>query len=173
VGEGLGSRYPRQHALEDGHRTQPLSLSSSELSLGTGYHALQFTLTTLKVKEPLAFFGSLLYTVNFPTSKLEGRLYPGDAYGLNLGLAMELNLDTSISFVWEKRFFDWTELNGAKIPGSALYPGNLRVGATYTFTPEVSLDVSVIIGLNHDTPDVQAVVAIPIRFTNMFSRASR
>lgn len=142
----------------------PFSLSSNELPLGTGYHALQFALTALKVKEPAAFFGSLLYTVNFPTTKQEGRLYPGDAYGLNLGLAVALNLDTSISFVWEQRFFDRTELNGVKIPGSALYPGNLRVGAAHTFTPTVSLDVSVAIGLTRDAPDVQTVVAIPIRF---------
>lgn len=152
---------------DTGH--SPFSLSSNELPLGTGYHALQFTLTALKVKEPAAIFGSLLYTVNLPTSKQEGRLYPGDAYGLNLGLALALNLDTSISFVWEQRFFDRTELNGTKIPGSALYPGNLRIGATYTFTPQVSLDVSVVIGLTRDAPDVQAVVAIPIRFPQFFS----
>lgn len=151
----------------------PFSLSSDELSLGTGYHALQFTLTALKVKEPAAFFGSLLYSVNFPTTKSEGRLNPGDAYGLNLGLAVALNLDTSISFVWEQRFIDRTELNGFKIPGSALYPGNLRVGATYTFTPEVSLDVAVVIGLTRDAPDVQAVVAVPIRFPQFFSRKNR
>ncbi|KAF0219111.1 MAG: hypothetical protein FD174_2197 [Geobacteraceae bacterium] len=149
---------------DTGH--SPFSLGTDELALGTGFHALQFMLTAVKVKEPAAFFGSLLYTINFPVSKAEGRVSPGDTYGINLGLALALNLDTSINFIWEQRFTDSAELDGVKIPGTALYPGNFRVGATYTFTPSVALDASIVIGLTRDAPDVQAIVAIPVRFQN-------
>ena len=147
----------------------PDSLITDEVALGTGYHSLQLMLTGLKVKEPVAFFGSLLYAANFPVTKQEGRLSPGDSWGFNLGLAMALNLDTSINFVWEQRFSDKTTLNGADIRGSTQYPGNLRIGATYAFTPRVSLDVSVVIGLTRDAPDVQAIVAIPIRVPDFFA----
>jgi hypothetical protein len=151
----------------------PFSLASDQVALGSGNHALQFSLTALKVKEPAAIFGSLLYTLNFPTSKLEGALDPGDGYGLNLGLALALNLDTSISFTWEQRFFDRTELNGAKIPGSAIYPGSLRIGVTHTFTPRLAMDTSIAIGLTRDAPDVQAVVAFPIRFPDLFFHSGK
>lgn len=151
----------------------PFSLQDDELALGTGYHALQFMLTAVKVKEPAAVFGSLLYTMNLPVSTPQGRLVPGDTYGVNLGLALALNLDTSINFVWEQRFIEGSEINGSKIPGSTLFPGNLRIGATYTFTPTVSLDVSVAIGLTRDAPDVQTIVAIPIRFPQFFSLGNR
>ncbi len=147
----------------------PASLITDEMALGTGYHALQLMVTGLKVKEPAAFFGSLLYAVNFPVTKEEGRFYPGDSWGFNLGLALALNLDTSINFVWEQRFSNRAKLNGTKLLGSAQYPGNLRIGGTYIFTPKVSLDVSVVIGLTRDAPDVQAMVAIPIRFPDFFS----
>jgi hypothetical protein len=147
---------------DSGH--SPFRLDSNELALGTGYHALQVMLTALKVKEPAAFFGSLLYTANLPVSKAEGRLDPGDVYGFNLGLALALNLDTSLHFIWEQRFADRTKLNGVKLPGSALYPGSLRIGTTYTFTPTVSLDASLVMGLTRDAPDAQGIVAIPIRF---------
>ncbi len=150
----------------------PAGLITNEQALGTGYHALSFMLTALKVKEPAAFFGSLLYTLNLPVAKEEGRFSPGDTWGFNLGLALALNLDTSINFVWEQRFGDTAELNGKKLLGSALYPGNLRIGATYFFSPKFSLDVSVVIGLTRDAPDVQAVVAVPIRFPRFFSLGS-
>lgn len=151
----------------------PFRLQNDELALGTGYHALQFMLTAVKVREPAAFFGSLLYTMNLPADTPLGGLVPGDTYGLNLGMALALNLDTSINFVWEQRFTEGSEVNGIKVPGSTLFPGNLRIGATYTFTPTVSLDASIAIGLTRDAPDVQAIVAIPIRFPRFFSDESR
>ena len=112
-------------------------------------------------------------TMNFPVDKQEGEVSPGNSYGLNLGLALSLNLDTSISFVWEQRFTESTKLNGSRLPGSSQYPGSLRVGTTYSFTPTVSLDVSVVIGLTRDAPDVQAVFAIPIRYPQAFSRLTK
>lgn len=142
----------------------PSRIETDELAFGTGFHALQWMLTALKVKEPTAFFGSLLYTTNFPVSKTEGRVSPGDTWGLNLGMALALNLDTSINFVWEQRFTDRTKLDGVKLTGSSLTVGNLRVGATYIFSPATSLDVSVAVGLTRDAPDMQAIVALPIRF---------
>jgi hypothetical protein len=150
----------------------PPGLISNELALGTGYDSLSFMLTALKVREPAAFFGSLMYISNLSVNKEEGHFDPGDMWGFNLGLALALNLDTSIHFVWEQRFSNAARLNGNKIHGSALYPGSLRIGTTYAFSPKFLLDVSVAIGLTRDAPDVQAVVAVPIRFTDVFSTES-
>lgn len=156
---------------DTGH--SPDSLETDELALGTGYHTLQFMLTSVKVKEPGAFFGSLLYALNFPVSKAQGRLSPGDSWGLNLGLALALNANTSFNFLWEQKFTEQSRLNGVGLQGSSRFPGTFRVGTTYTLSPAVSLDFAVILGLTGDAPDVQAIIAIPVYLPERFAHKDR
>lgn len=136
----------------------------SDLPFGTGFNGVQFMMTALKVRDPVAVFGSLSYTGNLPADKAEGRIDPGDTVGMNLGLALALTPDTSINFGWEQQFVDKTKLNGQDVPGSFLVVGGFRVGGTYTVTPDTSVDVSVVIGLTRDAPDLQATIALPVRF---------
>jgi hypothetical protein len=130
-------------------------------------------LTSVKVQDPVAFFGSLAYTLNLSDHKSRGRIDPGDILGINLGMALALNLETSLNLGWEQQFSGITTFEGNKVPGSALRIGNFRVGVTHALTRDVALDVALGIGLTQDAPDVQATVAVPIRFPGMFSGSGK
>lgn len=134
-----------------------------DIALGTGFHGFQFMLTALKIRDPLALFGSVAYTANLSADKPQGRVNPGDTVGFNLGLALALNLETSINFGWEQRFTFRTSLDGADFPGSSLTVGTFNVGVTYNISSDVSLDLAINIGLTRDAPDLQATIALPIR----------
>ena len=153
--------------------SDPYSTESEDPPLGTGFHAFQFMLTSVKVQDPVAFFGSLAYTLNLSDHKSRGRIDPGDILGINLGMALALNLETSLNLGWEQQFSGITTFEGNKVPGSALRIGNFRVGVTHALTRDVALDVALGIGLTQDAPDVQATVAVPIRFPGMFSGSGK
>jgi hypothetical protein len=142
----------------------PFDVRSDELPTGTGFHGLQGSLTAVKSLDPLAFFGGVAYTANLPADTPAGRIDPGDTWGFNLGLALALNLETSISLALEERFTNKTTQSGVGLPGTELNVGIFRVGASYVLAPGMSLDVGVGIGLTRDAPDLQLTVALPIRF---------
>lgn len=140
-------------------RTDP----SGRLALGSGFNSFQFLLTSVKVQDPVAFFGGLSYTFNLSERKPQGRIAPGDVWGINAGMAIALNIENSLNFGWEQRFADDTTLDHAPLPGSSLRVGVFRVGVTHSLTRDVAMDVAVGIGLTRDAPDVQASVSFPIR----------
>lgn len=145
----------------------PFGLEPDEAPLGTGFNGLQLMLTALKVEDPIALFGNLSYTANLTATKFGDRINPGDTWGTNLGLALALNLETSINFGWEQQFTGRAKVNGEKIPGSNLAVGNFRVGITHNLAQNSSLDLALNIGLTRDAPDVQITVAFPFRLTRL------
>lgn len=137
---------------------------SDGLPMGTDFHGLQFQVSAVKIRDPVAFFGGLNYTVNFPDSRRGRNIDPGDAWGFNLGLALALNPETSINFQWDHRFTNHTDLDGENVPGTNFTVGIVRLGLTYALTRNVFLDMGVGMGLTRDAPDVVSTIALPVRF---------
>lgn len=137
---------------------------SDEISLGTGYDSYEFGFTAVKVKDPVVFFGGLSYTTNSSEQKSIGKLKAGDSYGLQLGMALALNLDTSLSFGYDLRFTERTEVNNIPVPGSYLNTSSLSISLSNSLSKDTSVDISVGIGLTEDAPDVQFSLAFPMRF---------
>jgi len=135
------------------------------LSLGTGFNSFEGTLMAVKVSDPVVFFGRLSFTYNAEEIKPVGEVDPGDSYGLQMGMALALNLDTSVNFSYDQRYTDSTDLNGQTVPGSYLTTGTFTTGISYVMDTHKSLDVSVGIGLTRDSPDVQVNFSLPIRFS--------
>jgi hypothetical protein len=154
----------------------PFSLTAPEPALGTGFHSLQASVTAAKSSDPAVFFGGLSYAVNLAASKafrgldpLEtdaattGRIGPGNTLGVQLGMALGLNPDTSVSLAWSQRFTASTTFNGAPLPGTFLTEASLRIGASYVYGPARTVDVGLGIGLSRDVPDFNISVAFPFR----------
>jgi hypothetical protein len=118
----------------------------------------------VKVRDPVAFFGGLSYTVNFSDTRGGRDVDPGDTWGFNLGLALALNPETSINFQWDHRFTNHTDLDGANIPATDFTLGIFRLGLTYALARNVFLDMGVGVGLTRDAADVVSTIALPIRF---------
>ena len=141
----------------------PFDVDQNTATYGTGYDSIQANVTALVTSDPVVFYGALSHTTNLPANKPVGRLDPGDSYGFQLGIALSLNMGTSLSIGWEQRYTRRTELNGESIPGSYLNSGSLAFGVSHTTFSGRTFDVNASIGLTRDTPDARISLTVPLR----------
>jgi hypothetical protein len=137
--------------------------SREQLALGSGFNALSASLTAVSVLDPVVFFGGLSYTRTLAAEKAGLRIAPGDAFGLQFGTALALNLDTSINFAFAQQFSRRTEVNGQELPGSYVNTGTLSIGLSRVLMSGTSFDTSLVIGLSEDSPDLQLAFSMPFR----------
>lgn len=135
------------------------------LSFGSGYNSLRGSITVVKVKDPVVFFGSTSYTFSPVVYEDIGRFDPGDTFGIELGLALALNLDTALSFGFEQHFTRASTLDDLAVPGSYISTGTFLIGTSFALGQNVSIDFSVGIGLTEDAPDMQMGITVPFRMS--------
>ena len=154
----------------------PFVLGNNEIALGTGFYDIQGRITAVKSSDPMILFGSLSYAYNVPAGKMVpdpqnlgqqilAHFEPGDTAGFQLGAALAVNPETSLTFSWDQTFTRGTTVNGVRIPGSYLIGGTLRVGGSYIYAPGKIIDLSLGIGLTRDVPNLQFTVGVPLRFS--------
>jgi len=149
--------------------SDPFSVQEGSLTTGTGFDDLRLGFTLVKVRDPVVLFSNVSYTYTFPDDKPEiGELEPGSTVGLQLGLAVALNLETSINFGWAQSWIDSTQLNGEDVLGSSRRPGSFNIGVTYVPSAGRSLNFDVGFGLTDDAPDVMARFSYPLRLQRRF-----
>jgi len=151
---------------------------ATDLPLGTGFYSITGTITAVKSADPAVIFASIIYTHNLDRTvrllgshEFETEIDPGNSIGYNLGVALALSIDLAINFRFEQRFVSSTEtrslqpgvING-EVPGSRLNVATAYAGVTWAIARNVSMDLSVGVGLTEDTPDVSVHLAFPIRF---------
>ena len=117
----------------------------------------------MSVLDPVVFFGTLSYTEAFGARKGEQRIDPGDRIGLQLGMALALNLETSLSLAFEQSFNERTRLDGTDVPGTFVNTGTASIGMSRTFPSGRAFDASLAIGLSEDSPDLQLGFSMPFR----------
>ncbi len=153
----------------------PFALGNNEIALGTGFYDIQGRITAVKSSDPMILFGSLSYAYNVPAGKLIpdpqnagkqilAHFEPGDTSGFQLGAALAVNPEASLTFSWDQAFTRGTTVNGLRIPGSNLVGGTLRFGGSYIYMPGRIIDLSLGIGLTRDVPNLQFTVGVPLRF---------
>lgn len=141
----------------------PFDAAEGDIFVGTGYKSFNLLLTAVKVNDPVVYFGGIDYTSNQSTSQSVGKFDPGDSFGFNLGLAIALNLNNSISFAYDQHFTQKSRLDGVKLPGSYSTTGIFSIGSTYSLTDISTVDFSVGIGVTEDSPDLLVSMALPFR----------
>jgi len=144
-----------------------------ELPTGSGFYALQPSLTWLFPTDPAVLFGSVSYLHNFQRKNLSrqvlngeseplGTVKPGAVIGVNFGVGLALNDKASLSFGYDHSSIARTRQNGVPAPGSVRTQlGTLLVGFSYRLNPKRTVNVSVGAGLTRDTPDVSIMVRVP------------
>ncbi|MGI9418545.1 MAG: transporter, partial [Geminicoccaceae bacterium] len=130
------------------------------IGLGGGSHELTGSLSFLKTRDPLAFFGGVSYGHTFE----EEGFNPGDQIGVSLGTTLAAGPDTSLRLALSQSFISKAEIDGASIPGSKETSASLTAGASLVLGRGVLLDSSVTAGLTDDAPDYSARIALPVRF---------
>lgn len=142
----------------------PFDQPEGSLAAGTGFDDLRAGLTFVKVRDPLVLFGNLNWTYSFADEKPEiGEIQPGRGLDAQLGMAVALNLETSLNFSWNQSWLQRTRVDDIPIPGTSRRPGSLRIGATYVPAPGRNIDFSIAFGLTDDAPDAEARVSFPWR----------
>ena len=142
----------------------PFDIDEDEVATGTGFHDIRVSLTAVKVRDPVVLFGNVNYTFSLSDDKSEvGKVDPGDSFGLQLGVAVALSMETSLNFGWSQSWAQNTRVNGDSIGGSFQRPSALRVGATYVPAVGRSIDFGIAAGLSDDSPDVEARLSFPLR----------
>ncbi|HEX6995823.1 MAG TPA: hypothetical protein VF339_16950 [Gammaproteobacteria bacterium] len=138
--------------------------ADEEIAFGTGFETLSASLTGVSVLDPVVLFGTITYTEAAAERKGENHIDPGDSLRLQFGMALSLNLETSMSFAGELSFTDRTRLNGEEVPGTYVNTGTLSIGLSRAFPNGRSLDTNLAIGLSEDSPDVQVGMSMPFRW---------
>jgi hypothetical protein len=141
----------------------PFGLAEDRVPFGTGFHALSASITAVTAQDPMVFFGTLTYTNDLPTRKGGRSINPGDSFGLQLGTALAVNLDTSLSFGFQQQFTNRTRVDGAAIPGSYVNTSSFSINLSHAFASGRAIDTGLVIGLSEDSPDLQLNVSVPFR----------
>ena len=144
--------------------SDPFEARDDELVLGSGYRSLNVALNAVKVVDPAVFFGGLNYTYNASSHVSFGKFEPGNSYGFDLGMAIALNLSTSLSFAYDHQFARRSVVNHIGIPGSDTSTGVFSVGASYSLNDSRNFNFALGVGVTEDSPDVLIDFSLPLRF---------
>ncbi|MGH8286456.1 MAG: hypothetical protein ACRETT_11900, partial [Steroidobacteraceae bacterium] len=141
----------------------PFGIDENDIPFGNGFHTLSASLTGVSVLDPVVLFGSLTYTEALSADKGGLRIDPGESLAVQLGMAVALNLETSVSFAFEQSFTGRTRVDGAEVPGTYVNTSTLSIGMSRAFPSGFAFDTNLAIGLSEDSPDLQLNFAAPLR----------
>jgi hypothetical protein len=148
----------------------------TQLPTGTGFWAIQPSVTAIYPSDPVVFFGNLRYiynvgadvmlqpTVNTNPTPTKVNIKPGDGIGGSFGMGFGINDKASFSLAYEHIYFMSTSQNGGSIPGSSFDIGNFDLGFSYQVSPRVGVNLGVAIGITKATPDTSFTLRVPVKF---------
>jgi hypothetical protein len=87
-------------------------------ALGTGFDALQGSLTAVKRIDPLVFFGTYSYAHNFSDRKGGVEVDIGDSHEIRFGTILATSPDTSLRAAFDLTFFEKTRFGGRSLSGT-------------------------------------------------------
>lgn len=154
----------------------------TELSTGSGFWAVEPSVTWIFPTDPAVFYGNFSYLWNIEDDVDEtitadrriGDVDPGDVFGFAFGMGYSLNEKTSFSVGYEHKFVfetdqDITDTSGGTpitntVSSEEFDVGTLSFGFSYALNNRTSLNLTLQTGVTEDAPDVRMLLRVPIRF---------
>lgn len=138
----------------------------TELPTGTGFYAVQPSITAIYPSDPVVYYGNIGYLHSFEESFAEyGKIEPGDVYSASFGMSMSINEKSAFSVGYSHSTVMKTLVDGGNIPNSTLLQvGSLDFGYSYNLTPRTNLNFTVSAGITDDAPDARLIFRVPISF---------
>jgi hypothetical protein len=146
---------------------------STELATGSGFWAVQGSVSALYATDPAVLFGNLSYTHSidrdidktFGTVTV-GNVDPGDSIGLGFGFGFALNPRFSYSLSYSHSYVlpTETELNNTVQRSTELQVGSLQLGMSFRTTERLTVATTVDVGVTEDAPDVRVAFRTPFRW---------
>ncbi len=147
------------------------------LPTGTGFYALEPSVTMYYATAPGVLFGNLEFIQNFsntfdipnPSGAAPTRntLQPGQAVAATFGMGFALNDRASMTFSYQEEHVFASSENSNQIPGSTYDFGTFDFGIGYVISPRTNVNIGVGIGVGPYAPAAKILVEVPTRF-NMF-----
>jgi outer membrane putative beta-barrel porin/alpha-amylase len=144
--------------------TDPVSGLQKQLPTGSGFYGIQPSLTAILPSDPAVFFGNFSYLWNKErdVGREFGKIDPGDAVGLTMGMGVALNERSSFSIAYDHVTVFRTRQNGIAIPTtSTVQVGSLLFGASYRLTSKTNLNLTLGVGVTDEAPNVQLTFRFP------------
>ena len=156
---------------------------ATELPTGSGFYAVEPSLTVLYPSDPAVLFGTLSYQWNIPDSVDEQvgdvtvlDVDPGDAIGASVGLGFAVNEELSFSLGYKHTYVFETETEvfnpatGSQrtFDSEELQIGALLLGGSYRVSDDVRVNLDFELGITSDAPDVRAVIRVPVNIGKIF-----
>ncbi len=144
-----------------------------ELPTGSGFHAIEPSVTILYPTDPAVLFANVGYLFNLEddvdktiAGNKIGKVDPGDTFRVSFGMAYSVNERLSLTVGYKHDFISSTKsiIGGAKTKSSDLDVGALLVGYGYQLTNRLGVNINLEIGATDDAPDTQITVRVPYRF---------
>lgn len=148
----------------------------TQLPTGTGFWAIEPSVTAIYPSDPVVFFGNIKYiynvgqtvtiqpTVNGFAVPTPANIKPGDGVGAAFGMGFGINDKASFSLAYEGTYVMSTTQNGSKIPGSTFDIGQFDLGFAYQLSQRTSINLGIQIGATKAAPDASVILRIPIKF---------
>jgi hypothetical protein len=147
-----------------------------KLPTGTGFYALEPSLTVFYATDPGVLFGNIQFIKNFSNtfdipntggSFTRVNLQPGTALAATFGLGFALNDKASMTLSYQEEHVFPASSGGNQIKGSAYDFGTFDFGLGYVISARTSLNVGVGIGVGPYAPAAKVLIEVPTRL-NLF-----
>jgi hypothetical protein len=145
----------------------------TELPTGSGFYALEPSLTFIYPSDPVVLFANVGYLFNFKRDidkniggQEIGEVDPGDSIRFGFGFSFAVNENMSFSLGYSQDLIQKTEteVNGATTKAERLTIGSISLGIAHRLTDRISIDIGTSFGVTEDATDVSVGVRLPIRF---------
>jgi predicted porin len=146
--------------------------AQASLPTGSGFWAVEPSLTVLYPYDPVVLFANTGYTINIGKAidkmvapgQYFGEVDPGDVLRFSGGIAFSINDRVALNLAYEH---DWvmsttSVLNGLPASSDQLQIGMFVAGISYALSPSVTANVSVSVGATRDAPDERILLSLPI-----------
>jgi hypothetical protein len=145
----------------------------TQLATGTGFTALEPSLTALYPSDPAMLFGNIGYLIAFDENvnktygdqKIE-KFMPGNALRFNVGMAYAVNPRTSFTLGYKQDFVDRSsvDINNINLDTSSLVVGSLFLSYGLRTSPTSYFNFTIEAGMTADAPDMRVSVSVPLQW---------
>jgi hypothetical protein len=146
---------------------------ASELPTGSGFWGISPSLSVMYPTDPVVLFGSLSYLYNAERNVDKdiggariGNVDPGDSIGAGMGFGFALNDRFSYSLGYSHQYLmgTKTEIGTTTQESPSLHVGAFQFGMSLRVNPRVNISTAIELGATKDSPDVRAVLRVPVGF---------